>query len=180
MDISALPRLKCQRGCRGFVEPLGCEQTAQKGGGIALTHMLNRAGRIELETTVVKLDEGRYYLVCAAFFEQRLVDHLNHNRDGEEVSVKILSTDGLHLRSMDHRRVRSWPPVPMRICQRRLPVVESQRDRSCRRQIMGVPHVLCRELGWELHIPRDGALAFMMPFGPRVRRMAFRITAALP
>ena len=55
--------------------------------------MLNRAGRIELETTVVKLDEGRYYLVCAAFFEQRLVDHLNHNRDGEEVSVNILSTD---------------------------------------------------------------------------------------
>jgi dimethylglycine dehydrogenase len=48
----------------------------QKAGSITLTHMLNRRGRIELETTIVKMGEGRYYLVCAAFFEQRLLDHL--------------------------------------------------------------------------------------------------------
>ena len=52
-------------------------------GGIALTHMLNRRGRIEMETTIVRLAEDRFYLVCAAFFEQRLLDHLALQR-GEE------------------------------------------------------------------------------------------------
>jgi dimethylglycine dehydrogenase len=37
-----------------------------------LTHMLNRVGRIELETTIVRMGEDQFYLVCAAFFEQRL------------------------------------------------------------------------------------------------------------
>ena len=44
--------------------------------------MLNRAGRIELETTIVRMADDRFYLVCAAFFEQRLLDHLAQNRAG--------------------------------------------------------------------------------------------------
>ncbi|NDD90178.1 MAG: FAD-dependent oxidoreductase, partial [Rhodobacteraceae bacterium] len=94
MDISAFTKVAVSgAGAEDLLNRLVANKLPKKVGGIALTHMLNRAGRIELETTVVKLDEGRYYLVCAAFFEQRLVDHLNHNRDGEEVSVNILSTD---------------------------------------------------------------------------------------
>jgi dimethylglycine dehydrogenase len=33
--------------------------------------MLNRRGRIELETTIIRMAEDKFYLVCAAFFEQR-------------------------------------------------------------------------------------------------------------
>ena len=49
---------------------------AEDRQSITLTHMLNRRGRIELETTIVRMAEDRFYLVCAAFFEQRLLDHL--------------------------------------------------------------------------------------------------------
>jgi len=34
----------------------------RKSGGIALTHLLNVRGRIELETTVVRLTDDRFYL----------------------------------------------------------------------------------------------------------------------
>jgi dimethylglycine dehydrogenase len=54
----------------------------QKVGSITLTHMLNRRGRIELETTIVRMAEDRFYLVCAAFFEQRLLDHLDRHTTG--------------------------------------------------------------------------------------------------
>lgn len=55
--------------------------------------MLDRRGRIELETTVIKLGENDYYLACATFFEQRLIDHLIAHRDGADVRVDVLSTD---------------------------------------------------------------------------------------
>ena len=37
-----------------FLDRLTANRLPQKVGGIALTHMLNRRGRIELETTVVR------------------------------------------------------------------------------------------------------------------------------
>ena len=54
------------------------QPNAAKGRvGITLTHMLNRRGRIELETTMVRMAKDRLLsCVCAAFFEQRLLDHL--------------------------------------------------------------------------------------------------------
>jgi len=55
--------------------------------------MLNRRGRIEMEMTIVKMGKGRYYLTCAAFFEQRLLDHLAQNQNGEDVTVTNLSDD---------------------------------------------------------------------------------------
>ena len=65
----------------------------QKVGSITLTHMLNRAGRIELETTIVRMADDEFYLVCAAFFEQRLLDHLAQQRDEEDVKISALSSD---------------------------------------------------------------------------------------
>jgi dimethylglycine dehydrogenase len=55
--------------------------------------MLNRRGRIELETTVVRMAQDRFYLVCAAFFEQRLIDHLTFNRDGADAQIINRSSD---------------------------------------------------------------------------------------
>jgi dimethylglycine dehydrogenase len=39
----------------------------------------------------VRMAEDRFYLVCAAFFEQRLLDHLAGHRNGGDVSVTALS-----------------------------------------------------------------------------------------
>ena len=64
-----------------------------RDGGIVLAHMLNSRGRIEVETTIMKMSAGRYYLVCAAFFEQRLLDHLAAHRADDDVTVTALSAD---------------------------------------------------------------------------------------
>ena len=37
--------------------------------------------------------DDQFYLVCAAFFEQRLLDHLAQQRDGENVEICVLSSN---------------------------------------------------------------------------------------
>ncbi|MEM9708604.1 MAG: FAD-dependent oxidoreductase [Pseudomonadota bacterium] len=86
MDVTAFTKLEVSGpGAFELLDGLTANRLPKKVGGIALTHMLNKRGRIELETTVLRMAEDRFYLVCAAFFEQRLLDHLNNAR--------FLSTD---------------------------------------------------------------------------------------
>ncbi len=96
MDISAFTKVEVSGGpqAEAFLDRLVANRLPTKLGGIILTHMLNRAGRIELEATVVRLAQDRFYLVCAAFFEQRLLDHLDHLcGGGEDVTVTLRSNE---------------------------------------------------------------------------------------
>ena len=94
MGISAFTKVEIAGpDAKSVLDRLVANRLSQKTGGIALTHMLNARGRIELETTVVKLDEDRYYLVCTAFFEQRLLDHLVRHRDGADAAIITRSDD---------------------------------------------------------------------------------------
>jgi len=88
MDISAFTKMEVKGpDARQFVDRLVANNIPKKDGGIALTHLLNELGRIELEATVVRLAEDRYYLVCAAFFEQRLYDHLTFHKRDEKLEI---------------------------------------------------------------------------------------------
>ena len=161
MDISAFTKVAVSgAGAEDLLNRLVANKLPKKVGGIALTHMLNRAGRIELETTVVKLDEGRYYLVCAAFFEQRLVDHLNHNRDGEEVSVNILSTDwsALAINGPQARAVMV-ACTDADLSNAGFPWLKAKEIEVADVKLWAFRMSYAGELGWELHIPSDGALA---------------------
>lgn len=94
MDISAFTKVEVSGpGAEALIDRLVANKLPQKPGGIALTHMLNRRGRIELETTVVRMAPDRFYLVCAAFFEQRLVNHLTFHRDGADAEIINRSSD---------------------------------------------------------------------------------------
>ncbi|MBD3666242.1 FAD-dependent oxidoreductase [Sulfitobacter aestuariivivens] len=94
MDVTAFTKVIVDGpDAYALLDRLTANRMPQKVGSITLTHMLNHAGRIELETTIVRMAEDRFYLVCAAFFEQRLLDHLNHNRGGEDVTITALSSD---------------------------------------------------------------------------------------
>ena len=161
MDISAFTKVEVLgAGAEDLLNRLVANKLPKKVGSIALTHMLNRAGRIELETTVVKLDEGRYYLVCAAFFEQRLVDHLNHNRDGEEVSVNILSTDwsALAINGPNARTVMA-ACTDADLSNAGFPWLKAKEIEIAGVKLWAFRMSYAGELGWELHTPRDGALA---------------------
>ncbi|MEM7733942.1 MAG: glycine cleavage T C-terminal barrel domain-containing protein, partial [Pseudomonadota bacterium] len=175
MDISAFTKVEVSGPeAEAFLDGLVANRLPKKVGGIALTHMLNRRGRIELETTVVKLAEDRFYLVCAAFFEQRLLDHLEQNRFLEkspanaggrifdENSVRII------LRSNDWAAITLNGPKARDVLSQCTDAdltnagfrwLTAQDITVAGHKIWAFRMSYAGELGWEFHIPRDHALA---------------------
>ncbi len=92
MDLCAFTKIEVQGAdAETFLEPMIANRLPLNTGSIVLTHFLNQRGRIELEATVVKLDENCYYLVCAAFFEQRLLDLLQLHPQHSAHTVNIIN-----------------------------------------------------------------------------------------
>ncbi|WP_170454199.1 FAD-dependent oxidoreductase [Ruegeria arenilitoris] len=161
MDISAFTKVEISGpDARALLDRLVANRLPQKVGRIALTHMLNRRGRIELETTVVKLAEDRYYLVCAAFFEQRLLDHLNQHRDEENVEIILRSDDWAAL-SLNGPRAREVLAACTEadLSNTGFKWLTAQEIDVAGHRLWAFRMSYAGELGWELHMPRDSALA---------------------
>ncbi|KIC38078.1 FAD-dependent oxidoreductase [Leisingera sp. ANG-M7] len=161
MDISAFTKVEVSGpGAAPLLDRLTANRLPQKVGGIALTHMLNRRGRIELETTVVKLAADSYYLVCAAFFEQRLLDHLNQNLAGEEVEITTLSTDwaALALNGPKAREVLG-ACTDADLSNSGFKWLTARQIEVAGHRLWAFRMSYAGELGWELHIPRSSTLA---------------------
>ncbi|MEP3436950.1 MAG: FAD-dependent oxidoreductase [Hoeflea sp.] len=161
MDISAFTKVEVSGpDAEVLIDRLVANKLPQRIGGIALTHMLNRRGRIELETTVVRMAADRFYLVCAAFFEQRLTDHLTFNRN--DADVQIIN------RSSDWAAIALQGPKAREIL---AACTDARLDNAAFRwlsaqeiEIAGHPMWALRvsyggELGWEIHGPRAHLLA---------------------
>jgi dimethylglycine dehydrogenase len=95
MDITGFTKVEVSGpDAASFLDGLVANRLPTAPGRIALTHLLHPvSGRIELEMTVVRLAEDRFYLVCAAFFEQRLFDYLTFARGRESVTITNRSSD---------------------------------------------------------------------------------------
>ena len=163
MDISAFTKIEVAGpGAEALLDNLVANRLPQKVGGIALTHMLNRRGRIELETTIVKLGDARYFLVCAAFFEQRLFDLLRGSRIFDENSVDIVnrSTDwgALALNGPRARDVMS-ACTDADLSNAGFKWLTAQKIEVAGHPLWAFRMSYAGELGWELHIPRDSMLA---------------------
>ncbi|MEX0284982.1 MAG: FAD-dependent oxidoreductase [Paracoccaceae bacterium] len=173
MDISAFTKVEVSGpGAEAYLNLLVANKLPKKVGGIALTHMLNRRGRIELETTLVKLAEDRFYLVCAAFFEQRLLDHLAAQRSFAEAALGAQIHDEAYckvtLRSDDWAALSLNGPRAREVLGACTSADLSNAGFRwlTAQEIEVAGHTLwafrmsyAGELGWELHIPRDRALA---------------------
>ncbi|MCI5042791.1 MAG: FAD-dependent oxidoreductase, partial [Donghicola eburneus] len=160
MDISAFTKVEVAGpGAEALLDRLVANKLPQKAGGITLTHMLNKRGRIELETTVVKLEEGRYYLVCAAFFEQRLMDHLRTHQDGEDAEIILRSNDwaALTLNGPKARDVLA-ACTDADLSNAGFPWLKAREITVAGVTLWAFRMSYAGELGWEFHIPRDGAL----------------------
>ena len=160
MDISAFTKVRVSGPDAAILlDRLVANKLPQKDGGIALTHMLNRRGRIELETTVVRLGENDYYLVCAAFFEQRLVDHLNAQRGDETVLIDVLSTDwaALTINGPKSRDILAQC-TEADLTNAGFRWLSAQQITIAGHQTWAMRMSYAGELGWELHMPRDAAL----------------------
>ncbi len=161
MDISAFTKIEVSGPDAGsFLDGLIANRLPQKVGGIVLTHLLNRRGRIEIELTIARLDEDRYYLTCAAFFEQRLLDHLQQYLRDEKLTVT--------------NRSDNWSAITLQGPFSRDVLAantQSELDNAGFRwltvqaiDVAGHPMWAMRmsyagELGWEIHGPREHMLA---------------------
>jgi dimethylglycine dehydrogenase len=161
MDITAFTKVEVSgRDAAAFLDRLIANRLPQKVGGIILTHLLNRRGRIEIELTIARLDEDRYYLACAAFFEQRLLDHLQQNLDGETVDIEDRSSDWSAITLQG-----PWSRVVLGATTDAPLDNTSFRWLSARSmKIAGRPMWVLRmsyagELGYEIHGPREHMLA---------------------
>ena len=161
MDISAFTKVEVSGAdAETFLDGLVANRLPQKVGGICLTHLLSRRGRIEIELTIVRLAEDRFYLVCAAFFEQRLLDHLSQRAGERTVAINNLSD--------------AWSAIALQgPCSRVVLAENTDATLSnaefrwmSAQEICIAGHLMwafrmsyAGELGWEIHGPREHMLA---------------------
>ena len=160
MDVTAFTKVLVKGPDAGaLLDRLTANKLPKKVGSIGLTHMLNARGRIELETTIVKMEDDAFYLVCAAFFEQRLLDHLNQNLDGEEVRVTALSSDWSAL-TINGPRARdilsTCTDIPLD--NDSFPWLKAREIQISGHDIWAFRMSYAGELGWEFHMPNDACL----------------------
>ena len=155
MDVAAFTKVEVSGPeAYALLDRLTANRMPQKIGSINLTHMLNRRGRIELETTIVRMDEDRFYLVCAAFFEQRLLDHLARHRANDVVAIKALSSDWSAL-SLNGPRSRDVlePCTDADLSNAGFRWLSAQDITVAGHAVWACRMSYAGELGWELHMP---------------------------
>ncbi len=160
MDVTAFTKVEVSGpDAYALLDRLTANRMPQKVGSITLTHMLNRRGRIELETTIVRMAEDRFYLVCAAFFEQRLLDQLNLQRDDEDVTITALSHgwSALSLNGPKSREVLSRC-TNADLSNAGFRWLSAQEITVAGHKIWAFRMSYAGELGWELHMPDAACL----------------------
>lgn len=161
MDITAFTKVEISGpDAAAYLDRLVANSLPKKVGGMVLTHMLNRRGRVELETTVFRLSENRFYLVCALFFEQRLLDHLKHNLGDETVTITKWSDEWTALalngpRSRDVLTACTAAPLD----NASFPWLTAQEIEVADQKLWAFRMSYAGELGWELHLPNASAPA---------------------
>ncbi len=160
MDVTAFAKvLVAGPDAYDLLDRLTANRMPQKVGSIALTHMLNRAGRIELETTIVRMGEDQFYLVCAAFFEQRLLDHLAHQRHDEDVTITALSDEwsALSLSGPQSRNVLAGC-TDTDLSNAAFRWLSAQQITVAGHEVWALRMSYAGELGWEFHMPAEACL----------------------
>ena len=77
-----------------FLNRVCANRMPTKPGGIVLTHILSRMGRIGAEMTITRLADDLWYVLSAAGAELRDFDYLTQSRlDSEDVSVANVTDD---------------------------------------------------------------------------------------
>ena len=165
MDISAFTKVEVSGPAAATaLERMIANRLPRKDGGIVLTHLLNEKGRIEIELTVIKLAEERYYLVCAAFFEQRLIDHLHrHGSDavasgGMVVTCLSEAWAALALQGPKSRDVLQ-ATTDAALDNTAFRWLSAQQINIAGHPVQALRMSYAGELGWELHGPAENMLA---------------------
>ncbi|MEM9852228.1 MAG: aminomethyltransferase family protein, partial [Pseudomonadota bacterium] len=159
MDISAFTKVRVSGpGSAAALDRLLANRLP-KPGRVGLAHILGPGGRIELETTVVNLGgaEETFYLVCAAFFEQRLLDHLAAHGVGGVTNL----SDRWAALALNGPRARDILAActDARLDNGAFPWMAARQITVAGHPLWALRMSYAGELGWEFHVPREATLA---------------------
>ncbi len=161
MDITAFTKVEVAGpDAERFLDGLTPNKLPSKVGGIALTHLLNKRGRIEIELTVVRLAEDRFYLVFAVFFNQRLLDHLNQRRSAENIEVidRTQTWAAIALQGPKSRAVLA-DNTDAALDNQNFRWLSAQEIAIAGEKMWAFRMSYAGELGWEIHGPNECMLA---------------------
>ena len=160
MDISAFAKvLVSGSDAAKFLDGLSANQLPSRDGGIALSYFLNRRGRIEMELVITRIDHEHYYLVCAVFYERRLLDHLSKCRTTERVDWenRTESWSALALNGPWSRKVLK-ACTSASLDNSEFPWFTAKQIDIAGYNALALRMSYAGELGWELHMPRQAVL----------------------
>ena len=145
-----------------FLLRVSANRLPKKIGAISLTYLVNPNGRLEGETTCMRLDHDRFYLVFAAAKEKALLDWMQQqcNPDEQVGFLNASEQRGVLMlagpKSRDVLTACTDEPLDNRsfrwLSGKSINVAGIDDVRAMRVTYSG-------ELGWELHVPMAGMLA---------------------
>ncbi len=155
MDISSFAKIEVAgAGARAFLDGLVPNRLPSQDGRVILAHFLNRRGRIEAEATILRIAEDWYYVTCAAFFEQRIMDHLAAHAAGRNVQLFNQSAEygALALQGPRARDILGRT-TDAPLDNAAFPWLSAQMIEVAGRPVHAIRMSYAGELGWELHAP---------------------------
>ncbi len=92
-DLSAFAKIEISgKDAEGYLSRVSSNRLPKKPGSVSLTYLVNPNGRLEGETTLLRLEDGRFYAVYAAAKEAALLDWMKGEvRRDEDVAFENLS-----------------------------------------------------------------------------------------
>ncbi|MEZ5888080.1 MAG: FAD-dependent oxidoreductase [Paracoccaceae bacterium] len=154
MDLSSFAKFDVTGpGAEALLDRLTANRLPKKAGGINLTHVLSKGGRIEGEWTITRLADDRFYVLTGAGGERQALDHL-HAAAGEDVTIANVTDDfGMLVLAGPRSREVLAPLTDADLTNASFRWLSGQEI-----VIAGIPVRALRvnyvgELGWELHAP---------------------------
>ncbi|MFT5220773.1 MAG: dimethylglycine dehydrogenase [Gammaproteobacteria bacterium] len=162
-DLTAFAKIEISGSdAQSFLNRIQSNKLPQNEGSISLTYLVMENGRIEGETTIVKLSHNLYYLVYAAVREAALLDWMQNE-------VTLAESVAFNNVSEDYGVIMLAGPASRRIlAECSATAFDNNAFRWLSGQtimVAGVDGVRALrvtytgELGWELHVPMAGMLA---------------------
>jgi dimethylglycine dehydrogenase len=163
MDISTFSKYDVKGAdAFAFLQRITANKIPAKDGGIVLAHLLTKDGFIESEVTITRLAADHFYVLSAATAQLHDLDQMNWRKTADEnVEINDITDDyGVLVLAGPSARETLAPCTDVGLTN------ETFRWLTGRvATVAGVSGVrLLRvnyvgELGWELHVPRDGMQA---------------------
>jgi dimethylglycine dehydrogenase len=161
-DLTAFAKVEISgRDAETYLDRIQSNKLPQKTGSVSLTYLMMDNGRIEGETTIVKLAQNHFYLVYAAVREAALLNWMHEEiQPNEMVSFENVSEDyGVIMlagpaarKILTHCTDAALDNTNFRwLSTQHITVAGVENVRALRVTYTG-------ELGWELHVPMAGML----------------------